>query len=77
MAAYIGHTVTVELKNSGGKFCGKLIRTDNVKGMIVLSKGNVSHNKLHVCRVIAMISQVTVISCKPIISSCMVGASCV
>ena len=49
MAAYIGHTVTVELKNSGGKFCGKLIRTDNVKGMIVLSKGNVSHNKLHVC----------------------------
>ena len=49
MAAYIGHTVTVELKNSGGKFCGKLIRTDNVKGMIVLSKGNASHNEPHVC----------------------------
>jgi len=39
MAAYIGHTVTLELKNDGGKYCGRLISHNHVDGKIALTKG--------------------------------------
>ena len=44
MAAYIGQTVSLHLKNEGGHYCGKFISHDHNNGKVVLSKGNLLIN---------------------------------